>query len=135
MVESVDKSENKKKPVTAEKNKEILDNVVYLDNFNIMAPPQSLSEMKTGIEEYRKKFARDVAVDITKLAVYELMRAGAQFNTEDENTNKMINFLAETVSALYLYSCNVDHPIQELAEDYSENSQDVIILDDEDDEY
>jgi hypothetical protein len=132
MAESIDKPKKEKKSKITDKNVEILDNVVYLDNFNILSPPQTLSEMKNGIEEYRKKFSKDVSIDITKLAVYELMRAGAQFNTEDPGTNKQINFVAEAIASLYLYTCNIDHPVQELSENYIEDDETNIMEEDDD---
>lgn len=103
---------------------ETQENVILVDFYHKNVPPTSLEDMRTKIREYRESFAEEISSVIVNMVIYELIRAGAQFDTVDPKTKTMMTFVADSIESLYLYSCKVDHPLQELAEEYVVNIDD-----------
>lgn len=92
-------------------------NIVQFPNIKLNAPPQSLEEIADQIAEYRIDFSDDISELLTNMVISELLRTGVNLADKKELVSSII-LIQESIKALYLRACGIEHSLHEVADDF-----------------
>jgi hypothetical protein len=91
-------------------------NVIQFPNIKIDTSPKSLEELSDKITQYRLDYADEISQILMNMVLAELSRSGASYQKfAEDDLFPQIMLMMESIKSLYLFSCGVDHPLQDIA--------------------
>lgn len=93
-------------------------NVITFPKMKFDSPPQSPEELAEKLAEYKRSFADDISEFLWNHVLNEMVRSGCRFDADAEEYYPSIILLLESIRSLYLQSQGIEHPLQELAQEF-----------------
>lgn len=87
---------------------------------------QSPEDVLKQIEEYKKSFADDLSEILSSHIFGELARSGINFETQIDDLFPSMVLVSEAIKSLQLKASNVEHPLQEFADDAYQDLDDQV---------
>ena len=95
---------------------DIEDNVILFPKEKFNSPPQTLEEVKNNVVNNQQTIAIDLAYSIVTDALLHMSHAGFHPFKYLESSHDMM-FCLESIKAMILRTCNIEHPFHEIAEE------------------
>lgn len=95
---------------------DIEDNVILFPKEKFNSPPQTLEEVKNNVVNNQQTIAIDLAYSIVTDALLQMSHAGFHPFKYLKSSHDMM-FCLESIKAMILRTCNIEHPFHEIAEE------------------
>ena len=105
------------------------DNVVQFPKLKLGAPPQTLEEISEKIAEYKTSFANELSEILWNMVLAEMVRAGCDFEGNEEELFPSMLLLLESIRSLHLHANGVHHALQDFAQEAFEDMEGTISVD------